>query len=148
VRILVVDGEVGFTGGVGVADHWLSNTQDKEHWRETHVGIRGPIVRLMEAAFYENFVEADGAETPELGDEPPAPGDHGPSIVVRSSPTGGSNDLKRLYLLALASAGRAVDITSPYFVTDESTRRIVSFLRQEREISIAVFNRRVAARHA
>ena len=122
-KILVVDGEVGFTGGVGVADHWLGHAQDKEHWRETHLRIRGPIVRLMESAFYENFLEADGPEVPELGDEPgPAAGDHGPSIVVRSSPTGGSNDLKRLYLLALASARRTVDITSPYFVTDESTR--------------------------
>jgi cardiolipin synthase len=122
-KILVVDGEVGFTGGVGVADHWLGNGQDKEHWRETHVRIRGPIVRLLEAAFYENFGEASGPEAPEFGEEPgPASGDHGPSIVVRSSPTGGGNDLKRLYLLALASARRTVDITSPYFVTDESTR--------------------------
>jgi cardiolipin synthase len=122
-KIFVVDGEVGFTGGVGVADHWLGHAQDKDHWRETHVRVRGPIVRLMEAAFYEDFAEADGPEVPELGDESgPASADHGASIVVRSSPTGGSNDLKRLYLLALASARRTVDITSPYFVTDESTR--------------------------
>ena len=122
-KILVVDGEVGFTGGVGVADHWLGNAQDKEHWRETHVRIRGPIVRLLEGAFYENFTEADGPEVPELDEESKAPaGDMGPSVVVRSSPTGGSNDLKRLYLLALASARRTIDITSPYFVTDESSR--------------------------
>jgi cardiolipin synthase len=122
-KILVVDGEVGFTGGVGLADHWLGNAQDKEHWRETHVRIRGPIVRLLEGAFYENFIEADGPDVPELDDEPKIPsGDLGPSFVVRSSPTGGSNDLKRLYLLALASARRTVDITTPYFVTDESTR--------------------------
>jgi cardiolipin synthase len=122
-KILVVDGEVGFTGGVGVSDHWLGNAEDKEHWRETHVRIRGPIVRLLEGAFYENFAEAGGVEVPELDDEAKVPsGDGGPSVVVRSSPTGGSNDLKRLYLLALASARRTVDITSPYFVTDESTR--------------------------
>jgi cardiolipin synthase len=122
-KILVVDGEVGFTGGVGLADHWLGNAQDKEHWRETHVRIRGPIVRLLEGAFYENFIEGDGPDVPELDDEPKIPsGDLGPSFVVRSSPTGGSNDLKRLYLVALASARRTVDITTPYFVTDESTR--------------------------
>jgi cardiolipin synthase A/B len=120
-KILVVDSEVGFTGGVGVADHWLGNAQDKEHWRDTQVRIRGPILRLMEAAFYENFVEADGEEIPALGDEVPGPDDQGPSIQVRSSPTGGSNDLKRLYMLAIASARRTIDITSPYFVTDEST---------------------------
>ena len=121
-KILVVDGEVGFTGGAGVADHWLGNAQDKEHWRDTQVRVRGPIVRLMEAAFYENFVEADGGEAPELDDPPLNASEEGASIQVRSSPSGGSNDLKRLYLFALASARRTIDITSPYFVTDESTR--------------------------
>ena len=71
-KILVVDGEIGFTGGVGVGDHWLGNAQDKEHWRDTHVRMRGPIVRLLEAAFYENFIEAAGEVTPEL-DDPPTP---------------------------------------------------------------------------
>ena len=120
-KILVVDGEVGFTGGVGVADHWLGNADSKEHWRDTQVRIRGPIVRLMDAAFYENFLEADGSFAPVL-DPPPAPsGDAGEALVVRSSPTGGSNDLKKLYLLAIAAARRTLDITTPYFVTDEST---------------------------
>jgi cardiolipin synthase A/B len=121
-KILVVDSDVGFTGGAGVADHWLGNAQDKDHWRDTQVRVRGPIVRLMEAAFYENFTEADGGATPELEDPAPGASEEGGSIVVRSSPTGGSNDLKRLYLLALASARRTIDITSPYFVTDESSR--------------------------
>lgn len=121
-KILVVDGDVGFTGGVGVAEHWLGNAQDQEHWRDTHVRIRGPIVRLMEAAFYENFTEAIGEEAAALDDPAPNASEEGESIVVRSSPTGGNNDLKRLYLLALASARRTIDITSPYFVTDESTR--------------------------
>ena len=120
-KILVVDGEVGFTGGVGVADHWLGNAQDKEHWRDTQVRVRGPIVRLMEGAFYENFLEADGARAPELDDAPADMGEEGASMLVRSSPTGGSNDLKRLYLLAIASARRTIDITSPYLVLDEST---------------------------
>jgi cardiolipin synthase len=120
-KILVVDGAVGFTGGVGLADQWLGNAEAKDQWRDTHVRIRGPIVRLMEAQFYENFVEAAGEHVPELDDEPAALTDAAPSILARSSPTGGSSDLKRLYLLAIASARKTVDITSPYFVTDEST---------------------------
>jgi cardiolipin synthase A/B len=51
-KILVVDGEIGFTGGIGVGDQWLGNAQDAEHWRDTQVRMRGPIVRLLEAAFY------------------------------------------------------------------------------------------------
>jgi cardiolipin synthase len=120
-KILVVDGELGFTGGVGIADHWLGNADSKEHWRDTQVRIRGPVVRLMDAAFYENFLEADGPATPALDPAPAPLGDDGDAVVVRSSPTGGSSDLKRLYLLALASARRTIDITTPYFVTDEST---------------------------
>lgn len=120
-KILVVDGEVGFTGGVGFADNWLGHAQDKEHWRDTQFRIRGPIVRLLEAGFYENFVETAGEVTPELDDPPQETDTGGASFLVRSSPTGGSNDLKRLYLLAIASARRTLDIMSPYFVTDESS---------------------------
>jgi cardiolipin synthase len=120
-KILVVDGEVGFTGGAGIADHWLGNAQDENHWRDTQVKIQGPLVRLLEAAFYENALESHGPIVPEL-DDPPVPLDEeGASILVRSSPSGGSTDLKRLYLQAIASARRTIDLTSPYFVTDEST---------------------------
>ncbi|MEO8078653.1 MAG: phospholipase D-like domain-containing protein, partial [Acidobacteriota bacterium] len=120
-KILVVDGEVGFTGGVGVADHWLGHAEDKEHWRDTQFRIRGPIVRLLEAAFYENFAEAAGEVTPEIDEPPQELHANGASLLVRSSPTGGSNDLKRVYLLGIGAARHAIDITSPYFVTDEST---------------------------
>jgi cardiolipin synthase len=121
-KILVVDGEIGFTGGIGVADQWLGNAQDAEHWRDTQIGIRGPIVRLLEAAFYENFTEATDEVTPELDEPAPATHEEGSSVAVRSSPSGGSNELKQLYLLAIASARKTIDITTPYFVTDESSR--------------------------
>ena len=120
-KILIVDGEVGFTGGAGVADHWLGHADSKEHWRDTQVRMRGPIVRLVEGAFFENFFETAGIVTPKLDDPTAEADDIGHSLVLRSSPTGGSNDLKRLYLLGLASARRTIDITSPYFVTDESS---------------------------
>lgn len=56
----------GFTGGVGVADYWLGHAQDGDHWRDTHVRVRGPIVQSLEAAFYDNFAEAGGPVTPIL----------------------------------------------------------------------------------
>jgi cardiolipin synthase A/B len=122
-KILVVDGQVGFTGGVGVADHWLGHAQDPEHWRDTMVRIEGPVVRLMEGAFYENFVETLGPARPTLDppdeSQPPTPRDS--AFILRSSPTGGSNDLKRLYLLGIGAAMKTLDICTPYFITDEST---------------------------
>lgn len=120
-KILVIDGSVAFTGGVGVADHWLGNAERAEHWRDTHVRIQGPIARVLEAAFYENFVGGGYAVTPVLANVAPIPQADDHSMVVRSSPSNGASDLKRLYLLAIAMARRSVDITSPYFVTDEST---------------------------
>jgi cardiolipin synthase len=121
-KILVVDGEVGFAGGVGLADYWLGNAQDEDRWRDTHFEMRGPIVRLLDGAFYENFAEAaDEPVTPELDDLPDSLDTEGASVLLRSSPTGGGNDLKRLYLLSLAAARRSIDVTTPYFVTDEST---------------------------
>jgi cardiolipin synthase A/B len=121
-KVLAVDGTVAFTGGVGVDDQWLGNAQDREHWRDTMVRIEGPLARLVEGGFYENFAEAGGEVTPLLDDAQHGPDEEGPAFVVRSSPSGGSNDLKRLYLLALGSARRTIDITTPYFVTDESSR--------------------------
>jgi cardiolipin synthase len=120
-KILVVDGEVAFTGGVGVADYWLGNAQGPDHWRDTHVRTRGPIVRLIEAAFYENFIEGETTVTPILSEAAPVEGADDRSMVVRSSPSDGASDLKRLYLLAIAMARKSIDITTPYFVTDEST---------------------------
>jgi cardiolipin synthase A/B len=121
-KILVVDGEIGFTGGVGVADQWIGRAQDVNHWRDTQVRLRGPIVRLLEGAFYENFVESGDPVSAEIDPpRPPSPESEGASLLVTSSYSGGSNDLKRLYLLLIASARRTLDITSPYFVTDEST---------------------------
>jgi cardiolipin synthase len=121
-KILVVDGRVGFTGGVGLDDQWLGNAQDKEHWRDTMVKVEGPVVRLMEGAFNENFIETLGPVTPTV--DPPAQVPAEPldtAIVLRSSPSGGANDLKRLYLLTIAAARRSLDIATPYFVTDESS---------------------------
>lgn len=120
-KILVVDGSVAFTGGVGIADHWQGRAQDPQHWRDTHVRIQGPIARILEAAFYENFVGGGFTVTPVLTDPGRAPGADDQSMVVRSSPSDGASDLKRLYLLAIAMARRSLEISSPYFVTDEST---------------------------
>jgi cardiolipin synthase len=130
-KILVVDGRIGFTGGVGLDDQWLGHAQDKDHWRDTMVRIEGPVVRLMEGAFNENFIETMGPVTPVV--DPPEQVPAGPldsAMVLRSSPSGGSNDLKRLYLLAIAAARRTLDICSPYFVTDESSEWALREARQ------------------
>jgi cardiolipin synthase len=121
-KLLVVDGEVGFTGGAGVADHWLGHAQDPDHWRDTHFRVTGPIVRLLEAAFYDNWIETGSADPPYLDlAEPPGPSG-ARSILIWSNASGGVNSAKLLYLYSIAAARQTVDIQSPYFVGDSSIR--------------------------
>jgi cardiolipin synthase len=121
-KILVVDGDVAFTGGAGVADHWLGNAESPDNWRDTHLRVTGPAVTLLEAGFYENWSETGHMSEARLDLRPPPPETRARSIVAWSSPSGGSNKVKLLYLLSLAGARRTLDLQSPYVVLDESTR--------------------------
>ena len=119
-RILVVDGRVGFTGGSGVSRKWMGNGRVEDHWRDTDVRVRGPIVEYLQGAFAENWLEATGIV---LGGEsyfprPVPPAGEAYAQVVRSSPAGGSFAMYTTFLLAISSARRAILITNPYFVPD------------------------------
>jgi len=119
-RILVVDGRVGFTGGSGVSRKWMGNGRVENHWRETDVRVRGPIVEYLQGAFAENWLEATGIV---LGGEAyfPRPVSSAGDVyaqVVRSSPAGGSFAVYTMFLLAISSARRTIFISNPYFVPD------------------------------
>jgi cardiolipin synthase len=120
-KALVVDGDVAFVGGMGIADQWAHDAKDFPMWRDTQVEVRGPAVTDIEAAFNQNWIVTGGIVEPEV--EPDLAPAVGPSrtIVVWSAPQSGANDLKLMYLLALAAAERSIDIQSPYFIPDESS---------------------------
>jgi cardiolipin synthase len=121
-KVLVVDGNVAFTGGIGLADHWIGHADSLEHWRDTQFKIVGPAVRALEASFYENWLESGGGSVPALDPESPPLNSGARSLVLWSNPTSGVSNVKLLNLLAIAGARRSVDIQSPYIVLDESTR--------------------------
>jgi cardiolipin synthase len=121
-KVLVVDGEVAFTGGMGIADQWLGNAQDPEHWRDTQFKITGPAVRALDASFYENWIESGGRSAPALDPEPPPRPAGTRSVVLWSNPTAGASNVKLLYLLTIGAARKTLDIQSPYITLDESTR--------------------------
>lgn len=117
-RVLVADGKVGMTGGVGIAAEWTGNAEDPDHWRDTHVRVRGPVVRGMQGAFAENWLEATGevlAGDGYLPDLQPIDGG-GPMQVVRSSAKVGDTNAEAIYFLAISSARRSLDLTAAYFV--------------------------------
>ena len=128
-KLLVVDGEVAFTGGAGIADFWAGHAQDKEHWRDTQFKITGPAVRLFEACFYENWLEAGGEGAPELRSSAPGSSRNTRSVVIWSNPVGGISNVKQLYLYSIASARESIDIQSPYFVPDASGRAALNEAR-------------------
>jgi cardiolipin synthase A/B len=121
-KILVVDGEVGYVGGVGLADHWQGNADSPEHWRDTQFEVRGPAVDNIEAGFHENWIETGGVVEPIVAPRNAPPVGDARSIVVWSSSAAGSNALKIAYLLAIGAARKTIDIQSPYLITDESTK--------------------------
>jgi cardiolipin synthase len=128
-KVLVVDGAVAFTGGMGLADHWQGRAQSREHWRDTQFKVTGPVARALEASFYENWLESGGGSVPALDPEQ-LPRTGARSVVIWSNPTGGASNVKLLYLLSIASARERIDIQSPYVILDASTRYAIDAARQ------------------
>jgi cardiolipin synthase len=121
-KLLVVDGRVGFTGGVGIADQWTGDAQDKEHWRDTHYRIEGPVVAQIQGAFSDNWVQASG-EVLHGDDYFPAlePAGPLPAQMFKSSIEGGAESMQLMYLLTLAAAKQSIDLSMAYFIPDAHT---------------------------
>jgi cardiolipin synthase len=118
-KLLVVDGKVGFTGGVGIADEWDGHAQDADHWRDTHYRVEGPAVLQMQAAFNDNWTKVSGVVL--HGD------DYFPQQVAagrlyaqmfKSSIDGGAESTHLMYLLSIAAAKTSIDLSMAYFVPD------------------------------
>lgn len=118
-KLLIVDGFLAFTGGVGIADQWSGHAEDPDHWRDSHFQVEGPVVAQFQAAFNDNWMKMTGrvlrgpAYFPEL---PPA-GTMQAQLFI-ASPAGGSESMHLMYLMAVASAARTIDIAAAYFVPD------------------------------
>lgn len=126
-KLLIVDGLVGFTGGVGIADQWRGNAQDEKHWRDTHFRIEGPVVGQMQAVFTDNWTKATGMVLDGPLYFPPlqARGSM-PAQMFSSSPTGGSASMHLMYLLAITAARQSIDLSASYFVPDELAIRALA----------------------
>jgi cardiolipin synthase A/B len=117
-RLLIADGTVGMTGGVGIAAEWTGDAEDPDHWRDTHVRVRGPVVRGLQGAFAENWLEGTGEVLAGEGYLPKLePIDGGSAMqLVRSSAKVGDTNVEALYYLAIASARETMELTAAYFV--------------------------------
>jgi cardiolipin synthase len=123
-KLLVVDGRIGFTGGVGIADPWSGDAQDAAHWRDSQYRLEGPAVAQMQAAFLDNWIKTTGKvlQGPEYFPKLERVGD-ALAQVFTSSPSGGGDSMQLMYLLSITAAQRRIDLSAAYFVPDELTRR-------------------------
>lgn len=129
-KALIVDGDVAFVGGIGIADQWAFDIDGQLRWRDTQIEVHGPAAVNVEAAFNENWIETGGIVEPDLLPHDDEPAGRARSIVVWSSPEGGTNAMKLLYLLALGAARESIAIQSPYLILDETTRWSIQDARQ------------------
>ena len=119
-KLLVVDGRIGFTGGVGIADAWTGKGNDQDHWRDSHYKIEGPAVAQMQAAFGDNWMKTranvlfGSAYFPEL-----AQIGRSRAQVFKSSSDEGSESVRLMYLLSIASAAKNIRLQAAYFVPDD-----------------------------
>ena len=123
-KLLVVDGRTGFTGGVGVAPQWTGRAQDPAHWRDTHFQVEGPAVAQMQSVFIDNWIKVTGdvLHGPDYFPLLAGVGSHA-AQMFSSSPSGGSESMQLMYLLAITAASRSIDLSAAYFVPDALTLR-------------------------
>jgi cardiolipin synthase len=118
-KVLVIDGKVGFTGGVGIADQWTGHAQDPDHWRDMHFRVAGPVVAQMQAAFLDNWIKTTGRVLHGENYFPVMSGEGGQDMqMFMSSPAGGSASMRLMYLAAITAAEEAIDIEAAYFIPD------------------------------
>lgn len=119
-KLLIVDGKVGFTGGVGIADQWLGHAQDADHWRDSHFRVEGPVVAQMQAAFTDNWIKMSGEVLNGVDYFPPSdPAGGMDAQLFTASPAGGSESMHLMYLLSIAAAASSIDLEMSYFVPDD-----------------------------
>lgn len=142
-KLLIVDGRVGFTGGVGIAEEWDGDAEDPSHWRDNHFRLQGPVVRGLNAAFLENWIEATSAPLtsemelgPQVTEGLPTPGS-ARIQTIRSSPSHGRSSAQLATESLLELAQHHIRLGTPYFTP--SSRLWDALLRAlERGVQVSI----------
>lgn len=118
-RALVIDGRIGFTGGVGIADEWTGDAGDPGHWRDEHFRVEGPVVRYLQGAFSENWRETTGEALSGPRHYPDLePAGEAVVIPILEGPGGSVSKTAFAYWTMLKGARERVRIWTPYFAPD------------------------------
>jgi cardiolipin synthase len=120
-KVLIVDGRLAFTGGICIDDAWQGDAERPDHWRDTQIRVEGPVVRDMQTAFARTWLVATGEllGNLELEARPWPPGGV-TAQLLDVSPDRLDNPARLLFLIALDRARTQVDLTTAYFVPDDT----------------------------
>ena len=118
-KSLIIDGEIAFTGGAGIADHWRGDARNPSEWRDLQVRIEGPAVVPLQTGFAHNWQQTTGELLSGTCYYPLVEPAGGLAIqTLMSSPETGASSVRTVYYLAIACARKSIDIANPYFVPD------------------------------
>jgi cardiolipin synthase len=151
-KFLIVDGRVGFTGGVGIADEWDGAADKPDRWRDNHYRLEGPSVAQMQSAFMDNWIRTHARVLHGPEYFPPL-AKCGPCVtqLFSSSPQEGSESVRLMYLLSIASAAKSIKLASAYFIPDDlAVKTLVQAAKRGVDVEIIVpgplIDRKVARR--
>ena len=121
-KLLIIDGKIGFVGGVGIADLWTGNADSPQHWRDNHYKVIGPVVAQLQATFATSWLKTRGQVLHGADYFPPlAP--TGPYLAQAIRSGAHNENLDLMYLLGIASAQKTLRIENPYFLPDDLMRK-------------------------
>jgi cardiolipin synthase A/B len=139
-KLAIFDGEVGYVFGHGISRLWLGHGQDKDHWRDTGVRLRGPIVNGVQSVFAQHWIEETGDVLigqkyfPHL-----EPAGDCQAHILWGAPLGGVSDLELMVKMALATAQKELIIQNPYFIgDDEMVELLARAVKRGVEVKIMV----------
>jgi cardiolipin synthase A/B len=128
VRVVVVDGRIGYTGGFGLADYWLGDGHHESQWRETNVRFEGATVSALQATFAAGWAEATGELlTGDMFFPRSSFADVGnvSAGLMHSVPSMGSTPAERFLVLSIAGARKTLYISNSYFVPGENFMQLL-----------------------
>jgi len=126
VRGIVVDGQVGWTGGFGIDDKWLGGGRRPGEWRETNVRFEGPAVLQLQAAIVAGWAEATGDLVTGRMTATAHEGGVTAAGLLYTAPTLGSTAAERFLALSIAGARQRLYVTNAYFAPDENFLRLLT----------------------
>jgi len=145
-KILVVDGKIAFTGGLGISKQWLGDARNAEEWRDTQVRVTGQVVDQMQSIFAEDWTYTTGEI---LAGEKFYPRRDGPAGTVEAqaikvSRGDASSVAKMLYYVAIKSAAKSIYIQNAYFLPDRQVRdALVEAVKRGVDVKIMVPGRHI-----